>query len=278
LLTRRAAALVVAAVSLGACTAQSTGVVGASQATPLAPIPVERQTITATTTVDVVSLATPEYVVVAPSSGELHYVEQAGDGASLREGTVVATVGTASVTVPVDSTVVERLLPEGMRVQAGVPVLRARYGGFAVSGVVSPEDMYRLAADPTGARVQLEPGPAVQECRAVSPPPRESSPEAGGDQMPVLCLLPDSDGVVADLPGVLAITTGVAKDVLTLPLTAVAGSVGTGVVTVADGDRYVDTPVELGITNGIRVEITSGLDEGDLVLPYGPDLLGPAPS
>ena len=88
----------------------------------------------------------------------------------------------------------------------------------------------------------------------------------------MLCLLPTSDGVVTGLPGIIGITTGAVHDVLVLPTNAVAGSANHGLVSLVDAAGTREVAVGLGLSDGVSVEITSGVSEGDLVLPYGPGL------
>ncbi len=57
--------------------------------------------------------------------------------------------------------------------------------------------------------------------------------------------------------------------VLLLPATAVRRQGGRSLVYLKDGERVVPTPVKLGITQGSRVEIISGVSEGQEVLLTG---------
>lgn len=81
-----------------------------------------------------------------------------------------------------------------------------------------------------------------------------------------------SAGLTDGLPGRLGITIAREKDTLTVPITAVSGVVGRGKVALLQGETPVTTDVELGITDGINIEVISGLSEGDAVLLYGPTL------
>ena len=72
------------------------------------------------------------------------------------------------------------------------------------------------------------------------------------------------------------VAAGVATDVLTVPLTAVEGAAGKGVVTVvgADGTEE-EREITLGINDGTTVEVTGGLVEGDMVLEFVPGAVAP---
>lgn len=80
----------------------------------------------------------------------------------------------------------------------------------------------------------------------------------------------DSPGGTPLLPGMSAsakIITGSKNDILTLPLQAVAVREGREIVWKVDGaGRVHATPVECGIQDFGKVEILSGLSEGDLVV------------
>ena len=159
--------------------------------------------------------------------------------------------------------------------QAGIPVLTLSYDGFGVTGAVPVEEAFRLAADPAIARVQFAAGPGTAGCTPVplidATPVQEDASRARPN-LQVLCLLESSAGIVAGLPAVLGLTTGTVEDVLVLPLTAVAGSAVNGQVVRVLADRSENVEVGLGLSDGIFVEITSGLADGDLVLPFGPSL------
>jgi hypothetical protein len=72
----------------------------------------------------------------------------------------------------------------------------------------------------------------------------------------------------------VAVVTGEARDVLILPVTAVAGESDQGYVTLLEDGRPVRRDVRLGLTDGLNVEIRAGLAEGDRVLVPPEDPLG----
>lgn len=77
---------------------------------------------------------------------------------------------------------------------------------------------------------------------------------------------------MAGLEAKVGLETARAEDVLTLPVEAVTGVTGSGVVTRVEGDARSPVTVELGISDGHLVEVRSGLDEEDVVLAYTPGL------
>lgn len=110
------------------------------------------------------------------------------------------------------------------------------------------------------------PAPPKKQTIPTIPPPI-SAPDAGI----TLHCIPETDAPL--FPGsqaTMAVTTGKAIDVLTLPIEAVSGLTDHGEVTMTDGTVK---QVKLGITDGVRVEIIEGLSAGDTVKAVSPQLL-----
>jgi len=83
--------------------------------------------------------------------------------------------------------------------------------------------------------------------------------------------VPEDQKVFAGLSAEITVVSGSAEDVLVLPVTAVRGDYATGIVYLpSDSGDPVEQPVELGLTDGVMIEIKSGLNEGDTVLEYVP--------
>ncbi len=74
------------------------------------------------------------------------------------------------------------------------------------------------------------------------------------------------------LPAKVGLETAHSDGVLTLPLEAVTGVAGTGVVSRVDDSGTTEVAVTLGVSDGHVVEIRDGLSEGDRVLAYAPGL------
>jgi multidrug efflux pump subunit AcrA (membrane-fusion protein) len=70
----------------------------------------------------------------------------------------------------------------------------------------------------------------------------------------------------------LALTVGEARDVVTLPLSAVDGSSESGIVYVVENGKTHPRDVKLGLHDGVNVEISSGLKTGALVLDPPPSV------
>jgi multidrug efflux pump subunit AcrA (membrane-fusion protein) len=93
----------------------------------------------------------------------------------------------------------------------------------------------------------------------------------GGATTTVRCAVPTDVRVFPGLVADLTIAGGVAENVLIVPTTAVQGAADTGVVYVigADGTQEERT-VTLGLSDGVNVEVTDGLEENEMVLQFVP--------
>jgi multidrug efflux pump subunit AcrA (membrane-fusion protein) len=170
----------------------------------------------------------------------------------------------------------------GQMVSVGEDVAQVAPPTFNVTATLSPELQYRLLNKPTEAEVQVTGGPAPFVCTGLT----ITTPLAGagsggggngetggtgGSTTTVHCAVPAEVTVFAGLTAKVTIAGGIAENVLTVPLTAVEGAAQSGVVyfVLPDGSTE-QRPVTLGINDGVSVEITEGLAEGELVLQFVP--------
>jgi hypothetical protein len=149
---------------------------------------------------------------------------------------------------------------------------------FNVTATITPEQLYRLTEQPTEAQVTVQGGPAPFTCAGltiITPLPGAggdgSGEGEGGTSTTVKCKIPAEVRVFSGLVADLTIAGGIAENVLTVPMTAVQGAADTGIVYVilADGTQEERT-VSLGLNDGINVEVTEGLEEGELILQFVP--------
>lgn len=240
---------------------------------PVEPVAVSRGTIVSVVTFNAQATTGPEYVLATGKRATVRSAMEAAPGKAVASNSVIGWLDGQELRTPTDAVVVE-WLEDGATVNQGVPVVVLRYGGFGAVADVPLEQAFRLYEETTEARVQFDGGPGVTTCTPYRPRPSSdrSTLGAGEPTLTVLCLLDDEPGLVSGLSGKIALNTGLAENVLRLPIGAVAGSAEFGQVALVtpDGSRTVD--VELGISDGAWVEVRSGLVEGDLVLPYGPNL------
>ena len=172
----------------------------------------------------------------------------------------------------------------GQQFAVGDPVGQIAPPGFHVSGSIPPEQLYRLIERPSEAQVTIAGGPAPFACTnlAISTPlPGQGQGTGQGQQgtegtssgsgPTVTCTVPGDVTVFAGLTAELVIAGGVAEDVLVVPITAVEGASGKGNVYFVLPDGTTETrEVTLGLNDGVNVEVTGGLEEGDAILQFVP--------
>lgn len=153
---------------------------------------------------------------------------------------------------------------------------------YAVTGSIDAEQLYRIQDRPTEAQVAITGGPAAFTCTGLTittPLAGEGEGEAstgatgstGGSGTSFRCQVPGDVTVFPGLAASVTLAGGRAEDVLVVPTTAVEGSAESGVVfRLADDGAQEEVPVTLGLTDGVSVEITGGVDEGVELLQFVP--------
>ena len=188
-------------------------------------------------------------------------------------------------TAPVAGTLSSFTALVGQQFSVGDPVGQIAPPGFHVSGSIPPEQLYRLIERPSEAQVTIAGGPAPFACTNLAittPLPGQNQgtgqpPQGGGENTgsatgpTVTCTVPGDVTVFAGLTADLVIAGGVAQDVPVVPITAVEGASGTGNVYFVLPDGTTEPrAVTLGLNDGVNVEVTSGLAEGDSILQFVP--------
>ncbi len=169
----------------------------------------------------------------------------------------------------------------GQTVAIGDAVAQVAPTTFNVSGTLAPEQQYRLLTKPADAQVTITGGPAPFTCTGltITTPlagagagnPSEGTDQAAGTGATAKCAVPAEVTVFSGLAATMSLAGGIAENVLTVPVTAVEGSAGTGNVYVMGEDGTpTPMPVTLGINDGASVVITGGVSEGDMVLQFVP--------
>lgn len=234
-------------------------------------VTVERGSITEVTTLPATIVAQPEYELRSTAVGALHLARGVRSGAAVKGGAVLGRVDSHPLVAPGPAVIKRVLVPDGTDVNRDLPVLVLMHLGFAEAARVPPEAAFRVLNQVLRARADITAGPGPFDCPIVAEP-ATGNPVAdeGAPGSAILCLIPGSVRAYDGLAGTVAIKSGQATDVLTLPVTAVAGRAQNGEVLLIQGSRRVLRRVTLGITNGATIEITSGLTEGDQVLADGP--------
>lgn len=176
------------------------------------------------------------------------------------------------VVAPASGTVSTVAVIVGQAAAIGDSIAKIAPPSFHVSATILPEQQYRLMNQPTEALVTVTGGPAGFTCTGVSITTALAGAEgAEASGTTLRCAVPADVTVFPGLSAKVTISGGAAENVLTVPITAVEGTSGTGIVHVVSADGATEPrPVTLGLNDGASVEITSGLIEGDLVLEFVP--------
>lgn len=190
----------------------------------------------------------------------------------------VSSTRTVTVTAGATGVLSSFAVLPGQMVSVGDATGQVAPPSFHVSASLAPEQLYRLLEQPTEAQVAINGGPAPFTCTGVTittplagAGSGDGDGQGGGGGTTVRCAVPSDVRVFAGLKATLTLAGGLAENVLVLPLTAVEGAAGNGIAHVVQPDgSTVETPITLGINDGIQVEITGGLAEGDLVLQFVP--------
>jgi hypothetical protein len=226
-------------------------------------VEVARGSIQSVVTLKATVAAAPSGVVTSPAAG---VVLQGALRIKQMNGSVVP------VTVPPGATVTKTLVTPGQHVPARFPVAEVKAAGFGMVAEVDPASLYRLYTPVLSAKAQVTNGPGPFSCALVSPVPTRNNTD--GATLRVTCLVPADLPVFEGMPGVMALVTAEERDVLTLPLEAVAGSAARGTVNLVGPGGSTQRAVTLGATDGNRIAILDGLAEGDRVTLPAPDLAG----
>lgn len=138
------------------------------------------------------------------------------------------------------------------------PLQELRYRGMNFAGKATVETVLGQRESPCVA-VWIEPAPAGTE---------PAQGDAAGDSA-VHCRLPADLETAAGLPAVLTLTSQRLADVVAVPLIYVGlDKAGENYVArVRQGGSFVERPVVVGSTDGVRRVVTSGLAPGDVIAP-----------
>lgn len=241
---------------------------------------VERGTLDTVTTVSATVKAGPEAQIAAPGAGTVTRVSDSGVAFALDSGKTV------TLDLPAAVKVTDKLVSAGRRVPANYPVAKAKVTGFALVARLDVPTLYEMYEPPLAARGQIKKGPGPFDCPLVNTVPTASDAAAAADadagenggtgaKMSMICVVPGDLKVFTGMPGIMALQTSQVKNALMLPVEAVAGTSQRGKVTVvAGGGSTQERTVKLGPSDGSRIQILSGVREGERVRVPAPDLAG----
>ncbi len=250
-------------------------------------IPVTTGTIRNDVVLDGSIAADPAVPARAAVSGEVRkisvaagqYVDEGAELAQIRGMNEDGSNRWSILRAPISGTLTSFQLLVGQQVGLGDALAQIAPPTFSVTATLEPAQQYRLLQQPTEAEVAITGGPAPFTCTGLTITaalPGSGSGNGGDGQgtasgPTVRCAVPSDVRVFSGLTAKVTIAGGIAENVLVLPATAVEGASGNGVVYLVKPDGSTEaTPVTLGLSDGINVEITGGVAEGDLVLQFVP--------
>lgn len=186
--------------------------------------------------------------------------------ASLKDARADAAKGI--VRAPISGTVMSFPAEPGMDATSSQALATiVDFGAARVQGLV-PAELKSLVARRSHVIVAMN-GPSsipldgtVLEIRVIPPTAGQEGP---GYLAVIRFLNPRSMAQTGASVMRIGVKTGTVSDALVVAVGAVATKDGKATVSVKDGERWIETPVVVGISDGARVEIKSGLKEGDVV-------------
>jgi hypothetical protein len=258
--------------------------------------------------------ANPVYGLAAPIAGEVRYLTVAAPKGTPTKPTKVANIWVANkataVEVPAGSVFAGRLTDDRVSVTAGMPIVTARYQGYAVVADLDGAQAYQVADAVADVRAQVKNGPGPFTCTVLGavaalpagtipdPPAATHSAAPGASAGPpaaapenkpgadpseptglrVVCSAPAGTRLINGASVGLELVTARATNALVLPVEAVAGGQGQGKVDVVGPDGTRQTrDVVLGLSDGRVIEIRSGLTGDETIAVPGPNLPGVKP-
>jgi macrolide-specific efflux system membrane fusion protein len=241
------------------------------------------QDVTPVVVVDATVSAYPRIAVTAPVDGVP--ILSVSNGEVVVANQPIGSIGGRPITAPAGGNVEAIRVPAGVSVPPDSPLLVIEYAGFGAQAVVAPADAYRAQGEPVAGRASLQYGAAGFTCVLASPDATTGGALPGSDQAAaapadvggraLVCLIPNDIRAYEGERIQVGVEYQTVKAALVLPVGSVSGSAQSGTVR-----RYSDSgpgalvAVQLGISDGVVVQIASGLSVGDRVSSTPPELGG----
>lgn len=235
-------------------------------------VSVVRGTITPTVSTQTTIVPAVPFIISSPENGIFNTAVELEE--KITAGQIIGTVNGKELKSPVDGTITS-IAPSNESVPSNYPVAIVQYTGFALN--VEADNFLSTLPEyaELKAKFQVYDGVGPTDMIAVVSPAADENAFTGiVPQEGILqCLISQTVDVKSGQSATVVITATTRNDVLILPLSVIAGRQGTGLVTVItpNGER-VETKVTLGVTDGAKIEILSGLEEGDVVSATPPNL------
>lgn len=276
-------------VSMAACSSSQTPSSGASSTAKqsASTVKVRRGGITPLASSSTSVQVSPVFSLTAPAKGWFH--AEAGPGTYVHAGDLLGTVGDQQVKAPIDG-VVETVAQDN-DVAVNYPLFSIRYGGMSAS-VDATALLATIGSDqrlagrfqitdaqgPTDCAAIVDDGVAASDSSGEAAAGSATTAQGAASARAMQCLFPKDVQARPGQNATVVLTATAIEDALILPVTAVAGRLGSGQVSRRDGDSFTTVDVKLGASDGTSIIILDGLKEGDSVSATAPNLVPGAQS
>jgi len=184
--------------------------------------------------------------------------------------------GSTDIIAPTSGIVVSVSVEPGQVISIGDAVAVVAPSDYVAQAQVAPELLYRLYREPDEVALQIDHGPAPFGCPFLSLGTELGAGNPLDAPVYLTCSVPNNVRVFAGVRARVVVTTGHVEDVVSVPVEAVSGGADTGVVwIVGAGGEATPHTVTLGLTDGLRIEVVSGLAVSDRILEFPPNDTGP---
>jgi multidrug efflux pump subunit AcrA (membrane-fusion protein) len=177
---------------------------------------------------------------------------------------------TESVTAPIAGTIGRLQVTKGQTVETGqgiVTIIPSRYDAIAQ---VPQDQLYRFYSQPLSIQAAISHQDSPIDCTFLSIGgnlPGSGATRVLQNEVDLRCQLPDGTAVFPGVPAKVVAVTAQVDDAITLPVQAVEQHGNTGIIWLVEkGKAPVRKEVTLGINDGRRIQIVTGLFAGQRVL------------
>ena len=230
-------------------------------------VSVKRGRLTPTLSANSVISTSLPFVITAPVKGEFR--ANVSEGTEIKKDELIGTINGLEITSPADATVIS--VVDSAEVPQNYPLFELQYTGFSIN-IEADEFLNSIPSDATlNAKFQIKDGLGPENIMAVVLTSNSSNGEVDSAAF-LQCLISHEVEVKGGQNVTVVVTAESKENVLLLPVSAVAGRVKQGNVTIISDGEQKEVQVELGVSDGAYIEIISGLSEGDEVSAIPPNL------
>jgi hypothetical protein len=236
---------------------------------------VAERTITDAVSLDATAQAGVTYILTAATSGSLVVTgmpesdtDKPIDPRRHSFALVTDSGKRSEIPVPQSAKKVLALTPPGVSVKANTPILQVTDSAIILKSEPTPEQVLRIGnRTPKRVRAQVKGSSGPFDCT-----PTDRRLSFIKDTFQFTCRVPSTTPIVVGASAKAVLVLETKDNVPALPVEAIAGTISNGSVFRAKGE-HEQVQVKLGISDGVYIEILSGLKVGDQVAIPSPSLL-----